>query len=1007
LRYEYVNKMLADTFLDGRYDSRPLYMTLDRVSRQELAGRLGVSDELVEETTCHIVAKSLRSQGHLYGKHEDNLKEWEARKTPWPPPFLGVLFLLSHAAELMVSDEKFSSANYYSRLSQITGIQRDRLSQYGHSTEGFWLAFNKWLRSTSFVFGRPTARSVNSFAYVGLAMSQAILREADRRNIHLMFERFGFSGTDSVSEEDLHQYLADWVQGPRATRQLKLAWSRPELQSRICEIAAAEIFDWPGTIGDETVNGGPRASRLSLAATIVPRFPSRRIGLFLGIERSIDQEIGVAIDGSAGRLVLSNTILGNFATLEGPGGLNIDEALGRGVDLRSTRGSGTFAWRPRLVVPLRRSEKGPYWTEVSRAGVGVELIVLVKDFVRVKSDLDEYLAEVALPGYTVARQAQLPGLPQGWLLYEKVSILRAGVEAGEDLAPLVPVSEGRALMIGGGLRLAPGIWHTKSLPRASIETLGRSLAILALDGSQEGAPPFQQAGPSTGMALLELDRKVLPRSGAVRLKAVEGEQSIAEVGILIRSADRPRPLDRKGEGQLAYLGVSSAAGLPQSDAVDLVRGLATSFAPVSIVDDGLLSRFQSIALTSASSEDPEQLLGEMPPMEDQRAIRRGTAGLSINEILALSCVERGCHCWRVPEFSPGLSRDALITVTCSDCGATVVTRRSPRRTRSRRSETIASTPPPPPPPRQVGEGSSQRIRYDLFLDALCFQGSGSRGQLETLLSDQLDEPWRGHIVARDLALLGHLDLELQPGSGRIKRWCVAPPALVFNDDGVALLSGFRSGRLLKQIHEASMACGATLTSEKLRGQPSIIRISGLTARRAADIFTQIKDPHGRPLTVVDEAASRLAAACISLGGLFLVLVPATLGAGDPVERYDLRKAQWEPTRDTSSEGALRLRRAGVEYIYADGRGRFRRGSPELVKLLHARANGAQLHAYDPGSKEFTSSLGCEPPMLLARCLVASTGRLPAVADGRSTFRNVSAAVAGVVLNELYRGEVPS
>src|SRR5690606_32412634 len=112
------------------------------------------------------------------------------------PPYTALLFTLAQAAEEMVSDGDFSAGNYYERLSALTNVPTRRLSINGKSTGQFWSAFNGWLANTDYLFGRPTARAINSNKWVSIAMSQAIVREIDRQRFHHMFEKYNFTNTD-------------------------------------------------------------------------------------------------------------------------------------------------------------------------------------------------------------------------------------------------------------------------------------------------------------------------------------------------------------------------------------------------------------------------------------------------------------------------------------------------------------------------------------------------------------------------------------------------------------------------------------------------------------------------------------------------------------------------------------------------------------------------------------------------------------------------------------------
>src|SRR5262245_27801121 len=321
-------------------------------------------------------------------------------------------------------------------------------------------------------YGRPTARS-GTHAYVSLAISQAVVREADRRCFHHMFDKYGFSGTDVISESEIYQYISAWIHGSHATARLQSAWQKQELRPRICEAAIAELAEWT-TNRARNGSGGSGASRLSLAATLVPRFPSRWLSLVIGRQETIYPQVELAQVGHEETpLRLGNTTYGNFATLAPA--IDIAATLTRGATFSRLDAEGAFTWSPRFIIPLSRSENGPYWAEVTRVTHGLEHLVLVRS--ERQHAVEQLLSATARPGYTLATPERLAGLPQGWLLYENVQILHSKGHVHEDLLALSPVSETGSLQLSGGLKLARGIWHRSAPPIVSIDTQDHGVKI--------------------------------------------------------------------------------------------------------------------------------------------------------------------------------------------------------------------------------------------------------------------------------------------------------------------------------------------------------------------------------------------------------------------------------------------------------------------------------------------------------------------------------------------------
>ena len=189
--YEEVNAAVNEIFfLSGRSGNQPVYLDIEDDVRGVLSDRLSVEPS-------NLDAEIGRGRG-------TNDREWSPRRrrtlclahpqaprlagsrTTRCPPFTAFLCALSIAAERMRSDSNFSANNYYQRLFEILGVDdegtRKKLRSSARYTRWFWRALNQWLEDHDHRFGRPTARTVNNaWKYVGYAVSQALIRDADRK----------------------------------------------------------------------------------------------------------------------------------------------------------------------------------------------------------------------------------------------------------------------------------------------------------------------------------------------------------------------------------------------------------------------------------------------------------------------------------------------------------------------------------------------------------------------------------------------------------------------------------------------------------------------------------------------------------------------------------------------------------------------------------------------------------------------------------------------------------
>jgi len=990
-----LNTAINDVFLGGRFESRPLYLVLDNQGREQLAASMGTARDEVEDRCCTIVGAELAKSGDPFVRFEHELWKWTLTGRRSKPPFTALLFALSHAAELMVSDGEFTAGNYYDRLSALVNVSPQKLSQHGRSTEPFWRAFNGWLADTDFAYGRPTARAINSNRYVGIAMSQAIVREADRQRFHSMFEKYGFTNTDDLSPSELEQYISTWIHTSQPTRQLKEAWKKTELRPRICEAAVSELEEWQS---EKALANGQLAgtARLSLALSIRHDLLGRSAALYFGKEQSLDPA-RLELTGS-GELELSNTTFAGFATLEPRSSIPLARCLLHGLEL-SRDGNGAFKWNGRPAIPLSRSDQG-YWSEVSRVSLGIEHLVLVRDDSAIRRAIESALEEAAAPGYTVATADKLKGLPPGWVLYEKVVIRRALAELRGFESVLSPVGEAASLRFQGGMKLGRGIYHRRCAPVATLDGDQAGVAIAAWEGTSPDGPRLRSE-TSPGASLSLNLSPCVPPSGNVFVEGTAGGTTIASASILFRSADRPRPLDRQERSIVRYVGILSAttgtaAGVPA------IRGLRAPGAPLAGPDLGILDAYSVLERSAEDPAETDDTAAETAPHRSREAVP-SIRGLSPDRVLALPCAVRGLHRLRFAAIPPGTPRHAPVDVECPDCGITYLHRRGPTTTTATRRRGTTST--VPLSPGSGAENARRSIDHDLWLDGACFLGTGSAVAFETFAASVDIDTWRAGPVLRDLAWLGHLDIETG-STHRAKNWSISPPVLSMTGPTSAVLAGFRCDALIDALRREVEKRGGELVARRRANGPTVVRTEGLDERQLAGLAKGLADPHGRTVLVVANAPEAILSYLHGRGGIAEVFRPVSLGSGVPVQRYDVAKNRWRNVEQARAPGAYRVSEAGTGYVYLAGNGRAFSGPHELVKLAAARAARVKQHAYDPATAKFTCRVGCEPTGLLGRALVACRGQLPTVEQGITTFNAVRPGIAAGVLQVLYDGELP-
>ncbi|TIL66186.1 hypothetical protein [Mesorhizobium sp.] len=990
--YIQYNHALNEIFFSGRFAWRPVYLSLDAGMRSELAAMLGQDADDIEESICRLVGHVLNKTGDPYADINAHAKMWWRKSRQSPPPFTALLFTLSHAAALMAAEGDFASNNYYLRLAQVTGRDRQVLSFHGKSTDALWGLLNDWLIENNYELGRPTAAAINSWVYVGKALSQVVVRAGDRELFHDLFARYGFSGNEAISPDEMRHYLANWMLTSRPNRRLKAAWQKPELQQRVCEAAVAELASW-GTYAGHSSPGvastGSRATKMSLAASLVTRFP-RPAMLELQLGRS--EERGeplqpLHIDGEdAQKFALANEDFGTFATIV-PRPIGGDgRSLSRSYCFETSDSGSQLVWQPRIVIPLAKATEGPYWIEVARVSFGQPHMVLVRDIASFPKKVEGYFADAALAPPAKPTSQQLSGIPSGWVLYTDVRLGQPSSSPPQDLEALVPIGEDGALVVEGNFQLAKGIFHSRSQLTVSLLASSGPTEVFALPLGQPQGEVIKRASDPSGACRLELSGgSALPLSG-VRLEGRRGSSVVASTEILLRDAGMPRALDRQGRDALVYRGIISAEAVVMGNPHD-ARPRA-----VGMVVDGLARRPIETSITSAAITLPT---GEFEEHQDSCV----TAPLR-SHVARQTCAERGYHYWLCEPLEQGRPKKTPLRQECKDCAQAIII--IDRGKKTARAESADKLPVRSfAVPARIQEPT---VDHELLFDALCFLGAGSWGKLESLLADKIEMPWQAREIAQNYFLLGLLDLELRPGTNIVRNWSVPACTASFIDEDTAFLSGFRCQSMLKQIRDAITQAGGSMTNAPRAATPPKVEINELSPVQLSEALAMVRDPLGRPVTINIAPSLSFAHACLAWGDLPSCLVSIGIGRHENLQGFNLITARWEPVASTSRAGAYRWNDGRQTYAFVDSTGKGQCGPHQVVKVLAARTHGRHLHAYDGKTRSLLATLGCDVPGLLGRALVACSGMLPQLAGGMLRYRNVDPETAGTVLATLYKKE---
>lgn len=992
--YDRWNTAVREVFFPEREAPEPAYIDFEPHAIELFSTFLAVPVEEVEEGLARATAATLqRDSGpaEIFRHHERRLREWVRASRKGTPPFLALLATFSLAAEQMDADETMSSNNYYGRLKSILDWPRDdhRLDQaYRRVAEGLWSELNRWLLELDGLRGLPTAFALNH-RFVGLPVSQALIRSADHEKIKTFFHQFGFSPGASVAPTELEPLFDAWVTSNPCpvSSGLRALWQKAETRQRILEVAAISLANWDGVVR-EAGDGSTRPSNLLLTLEL-GAFPRRRFGLSVIAythESSTprDGTILTAIPEQVVPLIpdLPGTIgLGSAASLDP------SDALEGHLKIRDELTGRTHERRPRRLVVFREDELSRRWIETPQVMLGENVRILC--IAELGERLEELLRSVARPGWTVLEP--YPSQPENWILVDKVEILgfpgNLVKDRGlDDLAALVPLTSSQ-LKVSNGFALPgriPGKWHTWAPPeiRAVSDTPG-GFTVRVIDESS-GKLLASWSDGSTGVVVRSLTEIELEDGDyRIELCPLDSEQVLSATTVHLRSSDSRDMSQWSRIEPVAYGGRAGVLGVPRPDDAPSVRGFFITPRP----------------------HAPLIAHGERVPSRPTWAHRAAPRPSEVPIRIAIpsedSCVRNGRHKERidyVPLDKRGRPLVRWVTGECTECG---LVRTYPTRPRSRHTDTGKSL-PEPRAPRDLGGlppvESDRTVDYETAFDALLHIGGGPWSYFERIALQVHPTALFVDQFARNLEALGHIDVRRDPRTLQPTYFEVCATTLT----GTAtdyLLAGFWPASLYSEVYQAIAQEGIEVVNAEALEAPSQYFVSSLDLPRSlGETFKDLG------VLVVDRGWEELAHVLPPLSEVLSDLPREQDLLDGNVTQFDPASARWVESGSARGIGGFRVRKFSTAYFVRTpddlAGSTVARSTAQLSKHAAAYLLGRPLLAYDEASATLTVPLGAELPGLYGRCVVAASG-LPPVPD-RANYTHSYREVPAPLAHHIYR-----
>lgn len=990
------NQAVVDVVYKPEKAGLPVYLDMDEDVIRDVASAAGYDGADPEQALLEVVRSTLdlRPWGYVFRPHVKRVATWrkQTRKRAAgehlaAPPVLPLLAVLTLAAENMGADSDFAAHAYYPRLYKLLGVETHEAQvrvqdEYRGCAEDLWGSLNQWLEALDGGLGTPTAYAL-SFRYVGLPMSQALVRAADRRKLPDLFGLFGLAPGMQVAPSDMVRLLEVWVgQEPSpASNQFRHAFSNANAKERIAEVVALELLAWDGTIPEGGPQGPVSAGVRLIAGLRAFPVPALEVGVqahFAAVQGPATVRVTSAV-GEAPAIEFAPAA-GGWLTARRLTGVDVGSLLSGLLALEEQETCATATRRPRGLVTLRRDELLGAFTEVERVQLGEDFLLMVRDEKNLAAKVADALAHVARPGF--ARVDAMAGLPAGWVLFRDVQVMAVGCnDLGVALNALVPIVTSQ-LSLSEGLKLPGRIRKFSSLDPPEIRAITQNaesvrVTLTANDGT---TPPVDESWQSGSPALVvPLDGLSL-RDGDYTIQLFEGsatkprQQSI----LRLRSSDTVDAFLWEQAPRLVYdlrrSGWGALSAAPYEEGVaDFVEGPFTS---------GEGEALQAPVRPDVWWAAPKPLMGLTP-----------AAAAVVASPDPKSCLVTGAHYLELPTFY-GKATSQTIDGICKYCG---LVKRLPAWAPKFKKGAGGTKQVLSLDVSQLEAVQQEKPYWSAAMDGLVHVGGGPIEHLERLALQVEGSSLFVDEFLRGLEALGHIQVERDGDLRPMAFECSANylGGLPGGDEYVAI--GCWSRSALAALRREVRDLGGTFKATRgATGGPTRCALSGLD-----DAGAQAAAEAAQPGAVaVPDAARAMLPMVDRLSTMREALKHVFLPGAKRTERFHLQSSSWISTERVAAPGAYRLQASFMSmYVHASERdvseGRARLATAQLSKHLAALEEGQALLAYDAAKQHLLVPLGAELPGLLGRVAVLCSARLPLVDTKRrvTVYRDVPEDVA--------------
>lgn len=977
------NKAIFETIFTLENDGQPVYLDLD----EEVLAKLLKHPALPAGSTIEDLILAVRdtlelseTQLKIFRPINLALREWTSRfnnshETAGAPPILPLLAVTVLAAENMGSGDHAANA-YYLHLFELLDVKDDQAKSslengYRRVAEYYWDVLNRWLSISGGIHGSKSAFSI-SHRYIGLPISQALVRDLDRKKLPRMFTTLALTPGSHLDPREMEQLFNLWVQreDSHVSNGLKNLWTKDSARQRISEVLCGELQNWDGTYtltapgADEeekaTVSIGSSSARLTLQIT---RFPSNSATWGLGLSTGMEDLKSIWFDEFPNNFFTTSQNRKGFHVLEGATQQVMRAVIPSVVELSSEDGA-EFRRVPKTLVALQFDSEVQKFVEVEQISLGQDLVLLVQNVPAFQAKLTQFLGKNARPGWKA--WATNSTVPEKWTLVEGVQIL--SVETNEQMSKgleaLVPRTAGSQLILSGGVKI-PGNAHKTAWLRnyaPEIRALSQTEGTISVELSKaewkedslsyDILSKWESEIGSVFASTMELD---LP-SGDYKVSLFEKAKIVQVREFQVVDDTRYNPLAIR---QRVPLNHSMQTGIS-----DLY------FASEEAVESGFEGFAASKKFVTGALGEPGDLNFPVWEIDDDVKSEEESAEIEFAEELP-QCYGTGAHYWEEDNICKGYS--PFVLGTCRYCKRKIMMACSSR-------EAVSALKKLESERRNIAnlrEASKldaveepiilEKTDWNAVIALVIYAVHGTYSSLCSAITPLSSKNLSPEKIVEMMYLMGLIELSADE-LGRPKTWAIVSKQAIRDEDtSSTTLAGAWDRYSLALVEASAKRLGLefSLTQDGL----GFGEIGTSDQEILTKLFRQSK------LEVQICQSTDLADALPPLSKLIEETQRSNLPGHETFEKFDLNSGKWVKQDGFLTSGALRLKtKLGIRYFYVSPKDlSLSRGiscSATMAKYIAANEGHASILWQGKDQTFVYAPFGAIPPGLYARALIS-------------------------------------